>query len=143
MGEAGAYEVEQFGFVCNGCGECCKHLSEAHNVFLNETDIDRISKFLGMTARAFKKTYLIESISRKMQKYKFYQFSAVGKCAFLGEDNRCSIHAVKPFQCANTPFNFFWTGKSEYSCTNGTNVPADHSSERNDRLFLSQSQRNR
>jgi Fe-S-cluster containining protein len=133
----------QFGFSCTQCGECCRHLSEAHNVYLNEADIARIAGFLGMSDSDFKATYLVESQSRKTEAYEFYHFSAVGKCAFLADDNRCSIHSVKPYQCANTPFDFFWTGKNEYACTDGARVPLEHSSERSDRLFLQQSRRRR
>ncbi len=134
-------EAGQFGFFCTQCGECCKNLSEAHNVYLNEIDIERIANFLHMEVSAFKAAFLTQSESSKTKNYDFYHFSAVGRCRFLSNENRCLIHDVKPFQCANTPFNFFWTGHREYACTKGVSVPADHSSENYDLLFLAQSRR--
>jgi Fe-S-cluster containining protein len=132
---------DQFGFVCTQCGECCKNLSDKHNVLLNAVDIERIANFLGMEISAFKEMYLVKLQSLKMKSYDLYRFSAEGSCKFLSGDNRCSIHEVKPFQCANSPFGFFWTGRGGYACTNDVSVPADHTSVKNDRHFLSQSEK--
>lgn len=132
---------EQFGFICSQCGECCKNLSEAHNVFLNEVDISRISAFLEMEVCAFKENYLVRHQSKKTQNYDLFRFSAEGSCKFLSDDNHCLIHEVKPFQCANSPFHFFWTGRSGYACTDEIRVPDDHNSTKGDRQFLSQAKR--
>ncbi len=78
---------------CLSCANCCKTMSPT----FNKQDIIRISAHVGMTVEQFKKKYLrIDNegdwINRKQP------------CQFLNlKDNKCSIYAVRPKDCAGFP----------------------------------------
>lgn len=78
---------------CLACANCCKTMSPTYTA----TDIKRISAHLGMSPEAFRKKWL----------YKDRQGDWMNKsqpCQFLNlEDNKCSIYAVRPRDCAGFP----------------------------------------
>ena len=78
---------------CLDCAACCKNYSPRFKT----TDIKRISKHLKMKESVFIDTYL------NLDEDGDY----VGKnqpCAFLGEDNFCSIYEVRPSDCKRFPY---------------------------------------
>jgi len=77
---------------CNTCGNCCKELKPA----LDEEDIERFSKGLGIPIEKFKEWYLIESKERG--KYEFNR----KPCPFL-KDNKCLYPDYKPKDCQSYP----------------------------------------
>jgi uncharacterized protein len=78
---------------CLACANCCKTMSPTYTA----TDIKRISTHLGMSTEDFRKKWL----------YKDRQGDWLNKsqpCQFLNlEDNKCSIYAVRPRDCAGFP----------------------------------------
>ncbi len=77
---------------CLDCANCCKTMSPTYN----KADINRISKHLGMTFKQYFDKYLyIEEDGDYMNKSI--------PCQFLKKDNKCSIYAVRPRDCAGFP----------------------------------------
>jgi Fe-S-cluster containining protein len=78
---------------CLSCANCCKTMSPT----FNNQDLKRISAHVGMTVAQFKTKYLRldkdgDWINRKQP------------CQFLNlKDNKCSIYAVRPKDCAGFP----------------------------------------
>ncbi|MBO9571992.1 MAG: YkgJ family cysteine cluster protein [Chitinophagaceae bacterium] len=78
---------------CLSCANCCKTMSPT----FNKQDLKRISAHVGMTVEQFKIKYLRldkegDWINRKQP------------CQFLNlKDNKCSIYAVRPKDCAGFP----------------------------------------
>lgn len=78
---------------CLSCANCCKTMSPTYN----KQDLIRIAAHIGTTVGEFKKKYLRKDrdgdwINRQQP------------CQFLNlEDNKCSIYAVRPRDCAGFP----------------------------------------
>ena len=85
---------------CKTCKAfCC--IGEGY-VFLTDEDIERISKFLGLSRENFLKTY-----TRKV----FNKIALIDlviknekRCVFLDDNYRCEIYPVRPKQCESFPF---------------------------------------
>lgn len=93
-GELNDYHEEAFTKIdCLECARCCKGFSPRFNT----TDIKRISKYLGMKEGTFIESYL------KIDEDDDFVLSRK-PCAFLGEDNRCSIYEVRPADCQRYPY---------------------------------------
>ncbi|MFX1313107.1 MAG: YkgJ family cysteine cluster protein [Promethearchaeota archaeon] len=108
-------------FSCQMCGSCCRGLNEGE-VYLYKDDILRLANYLNLNdkdgLREFTKKYLkvIEvsfywkepNIQRgKTYKFKTLGFKFIGEdehCEFLDNDNKCSVHKYRPFQCRCFPF---------------------------------------
>lgn len=78
---------------CLSCANCCKTMSPT----FRRADIVRISAHVGMTVAGFRDKYLYQDkegdwINKKQP------------CQFLNlKDNKCSIYAVRPRDCAGFP----------------------------------------
>jgi uncharacterized protein len=81
---------------CLSCANCCKKMTPT----FTEQDIRRISGHLSMTPKAFKKKWLY-----KDEEGDWLNTSI--PCQFLGDDNKCSIYEVRPFDCAEFPHHHF------------------------------------
>jgi Fe-S-cluster containining protein len=77
---------------CLQCANCCKTTSP---IFYS-TDIDRIAKTLRMKPGAFIEKYL------RVDEDNDYVLKT-SPCAFLGEDNTCSIYEARPKACREYP----------------------------------------
>ncbi len=77
---------------CLNCANCCKTTSP---IFRN-VDIERISKSLGIKTVNFVSKYL------KIDEDNDYVLKS-SPCAFLSEDNTCSIYEVRPLACREYP----------------------------------------
>ena len=79
---------------CLSCGNCCKKMTPTFTV----KDIKRISEHLEMKPAEFKDKYLVY-----IKKDKDWQ-NVKQPCQFLNlTDNKCSIYAVRPADCAQFP----------------------------------------
>jgi len=103
------------------CGSCCRGLNEGE-VFLYKDDILRLANILNLNdkdgLREFAKKYLKivdtsfywkepNAKTGKTYKFKALGFKFTGEdehCEFLTEDNKCSVHEHRPFQCRCFPF---------------------------------------
>lgn len=77
---------------CLKCANCCKTTGP---LFINK-DIERIAKHLRLKPADFIDQYL------KIDEDGDYVLKST-PCAFLGEDNYCSIYDVRPRACAEYP----------------------------------------
>ncbi|MBT29802.1 MAG: zinc/iron-chelating domain-containing protein [Thalassobius sp.] len=85
---------------CLQCANCCSSIPP----IVNNTDVNRIAKHLGMKPQEFEDTYLmIDEDQDKVMK--------TTPCTFLQEDNMCSIYEVRPKACREYPH----TGSQEFS----------------------------
>jgi len=90
----GVFHEEAFDKVdCLSCANCCKGYSPRFKT----PDIKRISKLLGMKEGVFIEKYLQED-----QEGDFVLQRT--PCAFLGEDNYCSIYEDRPSDCRRFPY---------------------------------------
>lgn len=108
-------------FSCQMCGDCCKGFNEGE-VYLYEEDILRLAKHLNMVdkegLKKFAKKYVKvindtffwrETGASRGKTYKFKTLSFVftgndEHCHFLDDNNRCTVHTARPFQCRCFPF---------------------------------------
>ena len=80
---------------CRDCANCCKTMSPTYS----QRDITRISKYLGMTRKAFTDKWLYKDrtgdwINKKQP------------CQFLDlKTNLCGIYEVRPRDCAGFPYH--------------------------------------
>lgn len=77
---------------CLECANCCKTTGP----LFERKDIDRIAKFLKMKPAQFEANYL------RIDEDNDWVLQLV-PCAFLGEDNACSIYDVRPKACREFP----------------------------------------
>ena len=83
-------------FECTGCSACCKRDGM---VEFTPQDIARISAHRGETPEVFEALYLEPAVGALV-----VTVSAAQPCVFLGDQGQCTIHEVKPIQCASYPF---------------------------------------
>ena len=105
-------------FKCRGCGACCRIKDGI--VRVDDAEIKRISKFLGMSEQEF--------IDRETEiapdrKGLILKSRADESCAYLTEDSRCRIHPVKPDKCRTFPFE--WTNADSHEVCPGLSFPAE------------------
>ena len=78
---------------CLQCGNCCKGYSPRFKT----PDIKRIAKYLKVKEGDIINNYLkVDTEGDYVMKY--------APCAFLGEDNYCSIYDVRPGDCQRFPY---------------------------------------
>lgn len=77
---------------CLECANCCKTTSP----IFRDVDIKRIAKQLRMKENQFISTYL------RMDEDSDYVLKQ-SPCAFLGNDNKCSIYEYRPLACREYP----------------------------------------
>ena len=88
--------AEGLQFECQpGCTACC---TQKGFVYLTETDLPRIARYLGMSPSDFEARYVYRTRTRMR-----LRVPRDSTCNFLQEGG-CSIHAVKPTQCRIFPF---------------------------------------
>ncbi|KAG2487265.1 hypothetical protein HYH03_014106 [Edaphochlamys debaryana] len=84
------------------CGKCCTGPGE---VWVSPEEVVKISAHLGCSPEHFLVNYCLP-----YSKYKGWRMlktqpeSEVDACIFLGADNKCSIHTVRPLQCSTYPW---------------------------------------
>ena len=79
---------------CLSCGNCCKKMTPTFST----TDLKRISSHFEMTVEEFKNKWL-----KFDKKDKDWQ-NKKQPCQFLNlKDNKCSIYAIRPSDCAGFP----------------------------------------
>ena len=89
------HQLHEEVFACTDCLECANCCSTTGPLFTN-IDIGRIAKHLRIKPSEFTEKYL------RIDEDKDYVLQQV-PCAFLGEDNRCSIYDVRPKACREFP----------------------------------------
>jgi uncharacterized protein len=77
---------------CLDCANCCKSIPP----IINETDIRRISKYLGLKVTDFKEQYVKYDEDMDM-------VMNASPCPFLQNDNKCEIYEYRPKACREYP----------------------------------------
>ncbi|MDR4510034.1 MAG: YkgJ family cysteine cluster protein [Candidatus Brocadiaceae bacterium] len=86
---------EGLRFECQRCGNCCR--GEPGAVWVDKSEMARISSFLGIALSAFAKNYL-----RKI--YKRFSLLEYGNGDCIMYRDGCRIYTVRPCQCRTFPF---------------------------------------
>ena len=80
---------------CMDCANCCKTMSPTYS----QRDITRISKYLGLTRKAFMDKWLCKDVTGDWINKK-------QPCQFLDQKtNLCGIYEVRPRDCAGFPYH--------------------------------------
>ena len=77
---------------CLDCANCCKSIPP----ILNDLDIKRAAKFLGIKPNDFKEKYVVVDDDLDM-------VMKTSPCPFLMEDNKCLIYEGRPRACREYP----------------------------------------
>ena len=83
-------------FECAQCGSCCAGYG---GTYLTESDIRRISRYIGVSAEDFTSRFCTVSGKRYI-----LDQGDDGRCVFFSETDQCTIHPVKPYMCKAWPF---------------------------------------
>lgn len=86
------HEAEFEKMDCLSCANCCKTTSP----IFRDVDIERLAKHMRMKALDFVKSYL------QVDEDGDYVLREA-PCAFLEEDNSCSVYSVRPQACRQYP----------------------------------------
>lgn len=89
------HQVHQEVFACTDCLKCANCCTTTGPLFTDK-DIGRIAKHLKLKPSELTQMYL------RIDEDNDYVLQQV-PCAFLGEDNRCSIYDVRPKACREFP----------------------------------------
>lgn len=89
--------AEGLAFECTRCGRCCT--GEPGFVWVNEEEVEAISRRLGMTAGQFLAVYTYRTRGRRSLREK-----ANGDCVFYDREQGCTIYPLRPRQCRTWPF---------------------------------------
>lgn len=89
------HQLHEEVFACADCLECANCCGTTGPLFTDK-DIGRIARHLRIKPSKFTEKYL------RIDEDKDYVLRQV-PCAFLGEDNRCSIYNVRPKACREFP----------------------------------------
>lgn len=106
------------GFACTQCGACCSNLGAAQTVLVLASDRRRIAGFLGLSVGELETAFLEPNVplSTALEKNVYSPRHHAGRCVFLGADNRCAVHPVKPRQCREGPDGFMASSMTAYPC---------------------------
>lgn len=78
---------------CLSCANCCKKMTPT----FTEKDLKRISAHFKQTPEAFRKQWLVKDKNKDL-------VNKTQPCQFLNlKDNKCSIYAIRPEDCAGFP----------------------------------------
>lgn len=87
-------------FECTACGDCCRREGD---VFFSPEEARRAVK-AAYDSEATPEAFVGELWLEEWDGTYRMPVPVGGRCAFLKDDNRCEIHAVKPLQCRTYPF---------------------------------------
>jgi Fe-S-cluster containining protein len=98
-------------FRCTACGECCRRLRAA----VTDRDLERLVRFTQKGAEALVEWLAPEAVDMTGEPESFVELAEgrrlmalkqrEGACVFLAEDGRCSVHAARPRDCRQYPFD--------------------------------------
>ena len=89
------HPIHEEVFACTDCLKCANCCTTTGPLF-SDKDINRISKHLRIKPSEFTEKYL------RIDEDRDYVLQSV-PCAFLGQDNYCSIYDVRPKACREFP----------------------------------------
>lgn len=93
-------------FSCQNSGKCCTSKGQAY-IYLDRFDAERIAKHLGLGLCLF-----LERFCRSSHGLVYLSIKN-DSCPFL-QQSLCSVHSVKPTQCATYPWWQIYRNKNEW-----------------------------
>src|SRR3989344_1274990 len=106
------------GRNCESCSAYCNMGSG----FLIDTDVPKIAKHLGISEAKLKMNYLepVRMYNKTMWRPKLIKKNDLpyGKCVFFNEQEKCTIHGVKPMQCKTSVCNEYGEQLTEWFMLN-------------------------
>ncbi|KAK9820405.1 hypothetical protein WJX72_009999 [[Myrmecia] bisecta] len=106
-------------FTCTQCGKCCTGEGE---VWATDAECEVIARHLGVRLADFYQRYTKKYSRKAGWRLLRYQPGAGKACIFLGPDNKCTIHSVRPKQCSTYPWwpelqsAGAWYAEAEHVC---------------------------
>jgi Fe-S-cluster containining protein len=94
-------EVIQAGNCHRDCPSC-QHLCKVGSGFLADSDFAPLAKHLGVSEEKLKQDYLesVELYNKTLWRPKLLrEGKPYGQCVFYNEQEKCTVHVVKPLQC--------------------------------------------
>ncbi len=102
---------DPLSFRCTACGECCRKLRAA----VTDRDLERLMRFTLKGAEALIEWLAPDAVDMTGEPESFVELpegrrlmalkQRAGACVFLAEDGRCSVHAARPADCRQYPFD--------------------------------------
>ncbi|MFH1053051.1 MAG: YkgJ family cysteine cluster protein [Candidatus Woesearchaeota archaeon] len=106
------------GKACEECSKLCQYGSGA----LSDQDYEKIAKHLGITVAKLKMNYLEPIMkfgtTRYKPKLKREKGKHYGKCIFYNDQEKCTIHGVKPLECKTSTCSPYGSALSEWFLLN-------------------------
>lgn len=98
---------------CKGCSACCQEMGES--IVLDPYDIYRLTKGLNLSFEALLEDKIALNVFDGMILPHLKMAGAKEACAFLNEEGRCSIHAIRPGICRLFPLGrYYENGSFQY-----------------------------
>jgi len=94
--DKGLLPTEKEVSCSTGCSACCSILVEVH-----DEEADYVYGVIKRKGISLDRERLLEQSSYSMSDYQKNYFSGKSKCAFLGEDNLCTIYEERPSHQGN------------------------------------------
>lgn len=91
---------EPFGFVCAGCGECCR---QRRDLLLSGFDLYRLARRLSLPPRLLADAFCKEGTGPEtcLPTLRLKPNRRTGNCPFF--DGGCTVHPARPLACALYP----------------------------------------
>ena len=114
---------------CNGCSDCCNGMGES--IVLDPIDVFHLVKATGKDfVSLVNEGYLMLNMVDGLILPNLNMNNATGGCAFLNEEGRCSVHALRPGICRLFPLGRYYEEDGfkyfiqvhECSCTNRSKI---------------------
>ena len=114
---------------CNGCSDCCHGMGES--IVLDPIDVFHLVKATGKDfVSLVNEGYLMLNMVDGLILPNLNMNNATGGCAFLNEEGRCSVHALRPGICRLFPLGRYYEEDGfkyfiqvhECSCTNRSKI---------------------
>jgi len=97
-------------FSCKQCAKCCSARDGMSYVYVNTSERRLLADNLRLSLAVFTKKYSLREPNGQWH-LRFVN----GSCIFL-QNNKCTVHQVKPTQCRTWPFwNEVMESKAEYT----------------------------
>ena len=98
-------------FRCTACGECCRRLRAA----VTDRDLERLVRVTQKSAAELVEWLAPDTVDMTGEPESFVELAEGrrlmalkqrdGACVFLDADGRCSVHAARPLDCRQYPFD--------------------------------------
>jgi Fe-S-cluster containining protein len=102
---------DPLSFRCTACGECCRKLRAA----VTDRDLERLVTFTQKGAESLIEWLAPDAVDMTGEPESFVELAEgrrlmalkqrAGACVFLADDGRCSVHAARPADCRQYPFD--------------------------------------